>query len=77
MIRKLNVVEGPVAHIRYRGTSMAVPLSVLRVGAASSDAEVRRALARHLEVGENELIGHVLERHAGGNVTFRPEAVFG
>jgi len=77
MIRNLNLATGPVAHIRFRGLSRNVPLENLGVRAVDRDADIFRALARYLEVAEGELSGHVLERHASGNVTLRPEAVFG
>jgi hypothetical protein len=77
MNRRLNQNAGPLAHIRFRGLSRDVTLEALGVPAGSSDVEVRGALARFLEVSTAELAGHVLERHADGNVTLRPEAVFG
>ena len=39
--------------------------------------EVKRALARHLEVPEEKLRDYVVDRHETGNLTVRPEAVFG
>ena len=66
-----------VVHIRFEGHSLDVPQGDLDVGAASSDAEVKRALARHLEVPEPKLRDYVVDRHETGNMTVRPEAVFG
>jgi len=66
-----------VVHIRFEGRSLDIPQSDLDVGAASSDAEVKRALARHLEVPEAKLRDYVVDRHETGNMTVRPEAVFG
>jgi len=77
MIRNLNLATGPVAHIRYRGLSRTVALDALGVRAGTCDADVIRALARYLEVADGELSGYLLERHPSGNVTLRPEAVFG
>jgi hypothetical protein len=66
-----------VVHIRFDGRSLDVPQADLDIGAASSDNEVRRALARHLDVNEAKLRDYVVDRHDTGNMTLRPEAVFG
>jgi hypothetical protein len=66
-----------VVHIRFEGRSLDVPQGDLDVGTASSDTEVKRALARHLEVPEAKLRDYVIDRHDTGNMTVRPEAVFG
>jgi hypothetical protein len=66
-----------LAHIRFEGRSLDVPLSTLDVGPHSSDADVKRALARYLEVPEGKLRDYVIDRHPTGNLTVRPEAVFG
>lgn len=67
----------PVIHVRFGGRSFDVPLASLDLGGASHDAEVKRALASHLEVSPNRLNDYVVDRHANGNLTLRPEAVFG
>ena len=66
-----------VVHIRFDGRSLDIPQGDLDVGAASSDNEIKRALARHLEVPEAKLRDYVIDRHDTGNMTVRPEAVFG
>jgi hypothetical protein len=66
-----------VVHIRFDGRSLDIAQSDLDVGAASSDNEIKRALARHLEVPEAKLRDYVIDRHNTGNMTVRPEAVFG
>jgi hypothetical protein len=66
-----------VVHVRYDGRSYDIPQSELDVGTASSDAQVRRALASYLDVSENKLRDYVIDRHETGNMTVRPEAVFG
>jgi hypothetical protein len=67
----------PVAHIRFDGRSRDIALADLDVGAVSSDTEIKRALARYLEVPEGKLRDYVIDRHETGNLTVRPEAVFG
>jgi hypothetical protein len=66
-----------VVHIRFEGQSLDIPQGDLDVGLASSDIEIKRALARHLEVSEAKLRDYVIDRHETGNMTVRPEAVFG
>jgi hypothetical protein len=75
----MNVQEQrpAVAHVRYDGRSVDVPLSQLDLSARSADIEIKRALARHLNAPEGQLRGHVVDRHRNGNLTVRPEAVFG
>jgi hypothetical protein len=69
--------HSPIAHIRFDGRSLDVPLSKLGVTDAGSEQEIRRALARHLEVSDERLRDHVIDWHESGNVTLRPQAVFG
>lgn len=64
-------------HIRFDGRSWDVPLRTLDIGDASSDDDVREALAGYLEVPVRKLASYVVERHASGNMSVRPEAVFG
>ena len=66
-----------VVHVRFEGRSLDVPQGDLDVGTASSDAEVKRALARHLGTPEARLRDYVIDRHETGHMTVRPEAVFG
>jgi hypothetical protein len=66
-----------VVHIRFEGRSLDIPQAELDVGAASSDNEIKRALAGYLEVPQAKLRDYVIDRHETGNMTVRPEAVFG
>jgi hypothetical protein len=66
-----------VLHVRFEGTSRDLPLAALDVGPQSSDAAVKCALAQHLEVPVARLQPYVVDRHETGNLTVRPEAVFG
>jgi hypothetical protein len=66
-----------VVHIRFEGRSLDIPQAELDVGAASSDNEIKRALASYLEVPQAKLRDYVIDRHETGNMTVRPEAVFG
>jgi hypothetical protein len=64
-------------HVRFEGRSIDIAYSLLDLGEQPSDQEVRQALARYLEVPARKLEVYVVERHANGNLTVRPEAVFG
>ena len=69
--------QEPVAHVRLEGKSYDVPLSVLDVSATSSHREIQRAVARYLEISDLRLRDTVIDRHPSGNLTLRPQAVFG
>jgi hypothetical protein len=47
------------------------------VGSLSSDNEIKQALAQHFDVPAAKFTAYVVERHDNGNITVRPEAVFG
>ena len=49
----------------------------LEISADAGDRVFKTALARYLDINEREFEGYVLERHETGNLTIRPEAVFG
>ncbi|HEX4592064.1 MAG TPA: hypothetical protein VH120_19170 [Gemmataceae bacterium] len=66
-----------VVHIRFEGRSLDLNQTDLDVGLASSDNDIKRALARHLDVSEARFRDYVIDRHDTGNMTVRPEAVFG
>jgi hypothetical protein len=66
-----------VLHVRFDGHSLDIPLGDLDVGTASDDREIKRALAEHLRVAEGTLREYTVDRHQTGNLTIRPEAVFG
>jgi hypothetical protein len=71
-----------VLHIRFEGRSFDVPLAdVLSgdrdLGTSLGDADIKRSLARYLDVAEEKFRDYVIDRHETGNLTVRPEAVFG
>jgi hypothetical protein len=77
MIEKRLPYEERQVHIRFEGQSRDIPIRTLDIGDGSSDSEVREALARYLDVSVRKLQAYVVERHTSGNMTVRPEAVFG
>ena len=72
-----KVHNDAVVHVRFAGQSFDVPLRVLELSAGAHNGEVKHALARHLEIHESRLRDYVVDRHGNGNLTVRPEAVFG
>jgi hypothetical protein len=66
-----------VVHVRFEGRSQDIPFSMLDVGDLSSDQDVCKALARYFDVSEGKFSPYVVERHPNGNMTVRPEAIFG
>ncbi|HUB27170.1 MAG TPA: hypothetical protein VL992_17225 [Tepidisphaeraceae bacterium] len=68
---------GSVIHVRYAGQSFDVPLASLDVDAGTNDRLIRQAVANRLLLTQDRLADYVIDRHANGNLTIRPEAVFG
>jgi hypothetical protein len=64
-------------HVRFDGRSFDVPFAELNIAEHSGDADIKRALAASLQVDERRLTDYVLDRHPNGNLTLRPQAVFG
>jgi len=64
-------------HVRFEGRRWDIPLVDLDLGSLSSDGDVRTALARHFDVPVAKSAAYVVGRHDNGNLTVRPEAVFG
>jgi hypothetical protein len=69
--------QDPLIHVRFEGRSWTIPASTLALSVAAPDEEVKAALAGHLDIALEALAPYVVERHANGNLTVRPAAVFG
>jgi hypothetical protein len=69
--------EERTLHVRFEGRSVDIPLRDLDLGVEARDLDVMEAVSRYLDVPVRRFQGHVVERHAAGNWTLRPEAVFG
>jgi hypothetical protein len=67
----------PMLHVRFEGMSRQLPLSALHLTPDATETEVRTALANYFDVAVGRFAPYVVERHENGNVTVRPEAVFG
>ncbi|MBA3533609.1 MAG: hypothetical protein H0T73_16965 [Ardenticatenales bacterium] len=77
MAEQMMPMQARLIHVRFDGKSWDIALTNVDVGEGSNDHEVRQALARYLDVPAGKLAPYVVERHANGNITVRPEAVFG
>ena len=75
MVAQVN--ESPLLHIRFDGRSFDIPFADLDVGTMSRDADVKGALAGYLNAPVEKFRDYTVDRHDTGNLTVRPEAVFG
>lgn len=66
-----------LVHVRFDGRSCDIPVSDLDVGVNSSDEQVKNRLATYLNVQSERLQFYTVDRHETGNLTVRPQAVFG
>jgi hypothetical protein len=73
----LQLYRSPIAHIRFEGQSVDLPLVELGVGETASNDDIKQAAARYLKVHAARLRDYAVDRHESGNVTVRPQAVFG
>ena len=65
-------------HVRYEGQSMDFSMIDLDVGDLSTDQQIRRAVAGALDQPATKFDNFMLDRNAeSGDVTLRPQAVFG
>ncbi len=64
-------------HLRFNGRSLDLPLRDLGIGLRADDQAIKIAVSRHLDVNEADLRDYTVDRHQTGNLTVRPEAIFG
>ena len=69
--------RSPIAHIRFEGQSIDLPFAEISVGMAATNEDIKQAAATYLQVHLSRLRDYVVDRHESGNVTVRPQAVFG
>ncbi len=67
----------PMVHVRFDGRSYTIPATELNVDVRADDAAIRRAMGAYFDVAVEKFAFYVVERYANGNITVRPEAVFG
>jgi len=65
-------------HVRYDSQSIDMQMSDLDIGDASTDTQIRAAVASALGVPSTKLASFVIDRNAEtSDMTLRPQAVFG
>lgn len=65
-------------HIMFQGQSYDVEQSILDVGDASTDQQIKQAAADHFNVPVEKLRNYAVDRNPEtGNITIRPQASFG
>ena len=69
--------DAAVIHVRFAGRSFDISMIGLHLTPASSDDQVKQEIAGYLEVADDRLDDYVIDRHPNGNLTIRPQAVFG
>ncbi len=69
--------EERMVHVRFEGRSWNIAFAVLGLSEPAASQDVRTALANHFEVPLQKFAVYVVEQHSNGNITVRPEAVFG
>lgn len=72
-----NLLFAPALHVRFDGRSQRLNMAQLGLAVNASDSDIKNAVARNLEVAPSQFSFHVVERHENGNITVRPQAVFG
>lgn len=63
-------------HVRFDGRSEELPMSALHLNAAATDAEIKAAVASHLDRPAGSFGDYVVVRYAE-SVVIRPEALYG
>ncbi len=71
------VAQNQLLHVRVDGRSVDIPLQDLDVGNLSNDREITAAAARYLDIPTRTFRDHMIDRHETGNLTIRPQAVYG
>jgi hypothetical protein len=67
-----------VVHVRYDGRSVDLPFHNLDLGDLSSDREVRTAVANRLNQPVRKFDHYTVDRNKrSGDITLRPQAIFG
>lgn len=64
-------------HIRYEGNSYDLELNDLDLGDLSSDQQIKQAVATYFDTPPTKLDNFVVDRTEDGEITLRPQAVFG
>ena len=64
-------------HVRFNGRSDNLDFMDIGISNGSTDQEVKTSAARYYDRENDAFDRMVIERHANGNITLRPEAIYG
>ena len=74
----MEAIRTPEVHIRFNGTSHDTDFADLDLSEMSTDDTVREAVANYLDAPLNKVRNFVVDRNEEtGDITVRPQAVFG
>lgn len=71
------VTVDPTIHIRYDGQTYEYRMSRFDIGPRSTDQQIKVAIATELNTPVEKLRNYTVVREENGNLTLRPDAVFG
>jgi hypothetical protein len=79
LARGAATLDAPSAmvHVRVQGRSRDIAIDLLGIDSHSPDESICAAVAVFMEMNPEQFRNTVVERHANGNLTVRPTAVFG
>ena len=66
----------PIVHVRVAGQSEEFNLAALALQSNASDAQLKEAIVRHLDLPARSLAHHVVVRTSQA-IIVRPEAIYG
>jgi len=72
-----RATDGAVLHVHYARRNFDISAIGLDLTPFSSDEAIKGALAGFLNVPDDWLDDYVIDRHANGNLTIRPQGAFG
>ena len=72
-----TLVPQRMLHIVIGGESRDVTINDLDIGEASTDEQIKAAVATHFSIPASKLQAHEVVRNENGNLTIQPPAVFG
>ena len=75
--RNRVATDGAVIHVRFAGRSFDISMIGLDLTPTSPDDQVKQQVGSFLNVADDRLEHYVIDRHPNGNLTLRPQAVFG
>ena len=77
-VGNMNMNEDSSIHIRYDGESYTLTFNDLEIDNTAPDNTIKSAIVEYLNLLDNDAFDkYVIEHHDNGDITVRPEAVFG